>query len=471
MATDFDLLIGRLWARRLGRAFPIRSTYSVAPDPPETFGVAFICVAGEERVQAVAYGLKGTRPTVITICNPLGRGAHELEPFARALDGYLTGCYSRGRLPRVWLAHPAALTVLDLLGYRYQSNRHASETMRAMGRQCRALCEEATFPGQQVLAVAAELLAEHIITGQSAVEDQHLGSMLAWINPPQELDPTTESQRQSLIPAAALLDQERDKKVERLRRLARKCVNKDELESINDQIRAILEEGVAREWSLLEEARTAFWQLRLAPAPTRYTKRLVEESRERLRYFISVGTNPPSRPHSLALRLNTYEYAAALVEERDACCDALMRERMRKAGRVIAVRVESVDQPAPGRNPCRLTLTTDQAVLRVRPGTRLKSVDDRIQGRVVALAEGAGGKRCIVLLLVKGVRKGHPHVGQQLDLIDTVPFDSRRVKRAVYKLMRQDEPSIVYHNRLPQSVPRHALPDGLLDLAEGKFRR
>src|SRR5919112_1212434 len=176
MGADVALLVGRLWSRRLGRALPIRSTYSVAADRPKTFGIAFIRVAGEERVQAIAYGLIGTRPSVITICNPLARGAHELEPFARALDEYLAVSYSRKQLPRVWLAHPAALTVLDLLGYRYQSNRHASEELRTMGRQCRALCEEATFPGQQVLAVASTLLMDHIITGQSAVEDQHLGA-------------------------------------------------------------------------------------------------------------------------------------------------------------------------------------------------------------------------------------------------------------------------------------------------------
>lgn len=471
MGTDFDLLAGRLWSRRLGRALPVRSTYSVAPDPPETFGIAFIRVAGEERVQAVAYGLMGACPSVITICNPLARGAHELEPFARALDEYLMGCYTRKRLPRVWLAHPAALTVLDLLGYRYQSNRHASEELRTMGRQCRALCEEAIFPGQQVLAVASMLLTEHIVTGQSTVEDQHLGAVLAWVDPPQGHDPATESQRRSLVPAAALLDQGRDKKVERLRRLARKCESRSELESTNGQIHALLEEGVAQEWSLLEEARTAFWRLGLAPAPPSYTERLVEASRDRLRYFLSFGANQPSRPHSLARRLDTYEYLAALVEERDACSDALVRERMRKAGRVIAVRVESVDQPGPGRNPCTLTLTTDQHVQRVRPGTVLKSADGRIRGRVVTLAQSGEGQRHIIFRLLEGVRKGRPRVGQLLDLIDTVPFDPRRVKRDVYKLMREDESPIVYHRRLPPSVPRHALPDRLLDLAEGRFRR
>ena len=144
---------------------------------------------------------------------------------------------------------------------------------------------------------------------------------------------------------------------------------------------------------------------------------------------------------------------------------------MRRAGRVIEVQVESVDQPAPGRNPCKLTLTTDQAVLRVRPGTRLKSADDRIKGRIVALTEGSEGKRRIVLRLLKGVRKGRPRVGQRLYLIDTVPFDPRRVKRAVYKLMRQNESPIVYYSRLPPNHPCPTLPEGLLDLAEDKFRR
>jgi hypothetical protein len=107
----------------------------------------------------------------------------------------------------------------------------------------------------------------------------------------------------------------------------------------------------------------------------------------------------------------------------------------------------------------------------VRLGTKLKSVDDRIRGRIVALAEGDDGRRRITLRLLKGARKGWLRVGQPIDLIDTVPFDSRWVKRAVYKLMRKDESPIVYHNYLPANVPRTALPNSLFDLAEDKFSR
>ncbi len=471
MRADFTLIVGRLCARERSHAVPVRSTYSVAPDPSKTFGIAFIRVAAEERVQAVAYGMIGAQPSVITICNPLARGAHELEPFASALNDYLTGCDVWGELPRVWLAHPAALAVLDLLGHRYQSNRQVTDSLRAMGRQCRALCEEATFPGQQVVAVASALLMEHVVTGQSAVEDQHLGALLAWVDPPLGVDPLPESQRRSLVPAASLLDKEADEEVERLRRLARQCEG-SEVEGIHGRIRLLLEEGVMREWSLLNEARVAFWKLGLKPAPLLRTLQLIGESREHLRYFLRYGANLPSRPHSLSLRLNTYEYAASLIEEKDTYADERVRERLRGTGRVVTVRVEAIDQPNAGRHPCTLTLTTDQPVRRVRPGTKLKSIDDQILGRVIGQSESEdAGRHRIVFRLIKGVRKGKPHVGQELELVDTIPFDSRRVKRIIYKLMRQDNSPLIYHNSLPPSISRFLPPGSILEAAEGMRRQ
>jgi hypothetical protein len=472
MSEDFNLLVGRLCARERRRALPVRSTYSIASDPPETFGIAFIRVAAEERVQAAAYGLMGAEPSVITICNPLARGAHELEPLAHALDDYLTTCDSWGELPRIWLPHAAALTVLDLLGYRYQSNRHVTGILRKMGRLCRALCEEATFPGQQVVAVASALLTEHVVTGQSAVEDLHLGALLAWTDPSPGVDPIHESQRRALTPAASLLDKDSDDEVERLRRHARQCIDDDEVKNIHSRIRVFLEEGVRREWVLLEEARTAFWSLGLEPASSLRTIRLVRESREHLRHFLLYGTRLPSRPHTLSLQLDSYEHTAALAKERDACEDERMRERLRSIGRMLRARVEAVDQPNENRHPCTLTLTTNQPVQRVRPGTRLKSGDDQVEGAVVNQAEDSNsGEHRIVFRLSKGVRKGRPQVGQELELVDTIPFDSRRIKRMIYKRMREDESPLIYHNSLPPSVPRRLPLGSILELAEELRRR
>src|SRR4051812_3230452 len=103
MISDDISIVGRLYARVSRRAIPLRSTYSIVSDPPKTFGITFIRVAAEERVQAIAYGLMDNIPQVVTICNPLARGAHDLEPFAAALNGYLVECIQQYYLPRVWL--------------------------------------------------------------------------------------------------------------------------------------------------------------------------------------------------------------------------------------------------------------------------------------------------------------------------------------------------------------------------------
>lgn len=472
MSADFTLVVGRLCARARRRAISVRSTYSIMPDPSESFAIAFIRVAAEERVQAVAYGLIGVPPSVITICNPLARGASDLKPLANALNDYLVRCVAGGDLPRVWLPHNAALTVLDLLGHRYQSNRHVTDTLRTMGKQCRALCEEATFPGQQVVAVASTLLTAHVVTGQAAVEDQHLGALLAWVDPPFGVDPVLESQRRALMPAAALLNKECDEEVERLRRLARQCKDSSELENIQQQLRALLEDGVRHEWALLEEAHAAFWKLGLKSASSRHTMRLVGESHNRLLYFLCNGTSLPSRPHTLSLRLDTYEYATALVEERDACCDDLVRERMRLTGRVLTFQVSAIDQPNEGRHPCLLTLTTSQSVLRIRPGTKLQSIDHQFVGQIIEQTDSVNTEqRRVIFRLLKGVRKGKLYVGQELELIDTIPFDSRRVKRTLYREMRKDESPMIYHNHLPMNVPRRLPPDSILELVEGMCRR
>jgi hypothetical protein len=124
------------------------------------FGIAPIRVVAEERVQAIAFGLTNGSPSVAINWYPLGRETTCLEPFAHALDEYLRRSLTEGRVPRVWLPHRAALQMLGLLGPRYRRNTHASDAVRRMGWQCAEFAEEATFAGQQVVAVAADLLRE-----------------------------------------------------------------------------------------------------------------------------------------------------------------------------------------------------------------------------------------------------------------------------------------------------------------------
>ncbi|MER5520350.1 hypothetical protein [Streptomyces sp. NPDC002763] len=53
-----------------------------------------------------------------------------------------------------------------------------------LGRWLTHFGERARVPGSSLLLAMTDLLSRHWATGQSGVEDQHLGALLAWISPP-----------------------------------------------------------------------------------------------------------------------------------------------------------------------------------------------------------------------------------------------------------------------------------------------
>ncbi|SDO05748.1 hypothetical protein SAMN05216259_107107 [Actinacidiphila guanduensis] len=57
-----------------------------------------------------------------------------------------------------------------------------------LGRWLTHYAERARTPGSSLLLAMTELLTRHWATGQSAMEDQHLGALLGWIDPPPGLD-------------------------------------------------------------------------------------------------------------------------------------------------------------------------------------------------------------------------------------------------------------------------------------------
>ncbi|MEV4946021.1 hypothetical protein [Streptomyces sp. NPDC053755] len=54
-----------------------------------------------------------------------------------------------------------------------------------LGRWLTHFGERARVPGSSLLLAATDLLNRHWATGQSSLEDQHLGALLAWIDPPE----------------------------------------------------------------------------------------------------------------------------------------------------------------------------------------------------------------------------------------------------------------------------------------------
>ncbi|MFJ4845350.1 hypothetical protein [Streptomyces sp. NPDC088733] len=97
--------------------------------------------------------------------------------------------------PQLLVANSAAVEYVRLLGRSTRFRRTAEDDpdephpvparVPLLGRWLTHYGERARTPGSSLLLSATELLTRHWATGQSNLEDQHLGALLAWIAPPE----------------------------------------------------------------------------------------------------------------------------------------------------------------------------------------------------------------------------------------------------------------------------------------------
>ena len=455
-------VVARAAASILGRYQPIRSTSLLGFDEPPVFGFVPIKLVSEEVIQAIAFGDVDGQPTIVTRWNALSRDATAFESFALGLDQHITNALGSNRLPRIWLPHEGALRQLELLGHRYRTNKTATDSLRRMGAQCRSLMEEYQHQGQQVVAVASELLRAHVVTGQSPSEDAHLGAFLAWIENAGR-NVVHEATKRSLIPAAAMLTRREDDEVEALRRVAKKGGAAGS--RAQKQIERILKIAALREWDLLSRARSAFWALGMSQLSG--IGDLRSASRDRIYYSLSKLPSPPSRTSGLARLLDALEASAERIENADLEGDSQTRELLQRKGRVVNGVVESIDQRRRGCYPCGLRLFTQQSVLRIRAGTKLRLVGSKVSSRVIAVETTPLG-HYIVMELITGVRS-RPAVGTTGQWTDSVPFDGDFLRNRIYETAKIAAPAAFAGTSLSARRAR-AIPEDLVALVN-RLRR
>ncbi|MGV9316654.1 hypothetical protein ACWDR0_31380 [Streptomyces sp. NPDC003691] len=96
--------------------------------------------------------------------------------------------------PQIVVPGRAAVDFVRLLGRSMRFRRTAEQDPDApypapprvplLGRWFTHYGERARVPGSSLLVAATDLLNRHWATGQSSLEDQHLGALLAWVDPP-----------------------------------------------------------------------------------------------------------------------------------------------------------------------------------------------------------------------------------------------------------------------------------------------
>lgn len=457
-------VLARARARVRVQSVAVRERATLAGDPPNTFGIGAIRLVSEEHVQAIAFGPINQPANIVTRWHPLGRESSDLSPFALALDRYLTDMLEARLLPRIWVPTTATLELLEMMGHRFHSNREAAPEIQRMGKQLRALAEEASIPGQQVVAVARNLLAEAVRTGQSGAEDGHLGALLAWIVPEPGRDPAEVAAERALIPAAAMLERRIDDAVEALRKEAKRTNPRGM--AARKRIERLLELGAQSEWQLLVDSRRAYLGLGLR---TDHLDGLIDESRDRIAYAMSVFPNPGRTPTALLRELDRAEHAIALVEDLDLT-DYATRERARRSGRVFEGEVLAWSERDPRRNGFHIELRVPQEILRARQGSGIRLLDGKIAAEVLAVeADAAGGYRLIVEVSSGVQSRADVAVGTRPDWTDSGVRDVRFRRQRAHRFVKDQAPDLIYGD-LPTPNPRILPADSLVDLVE-RLRR
>jgi hypothetical protein len=184
-----------------GRAQPVATVRHVHLSPRPLVFVP-LALAGEANAPLAA--LVGTHPDddrLLLVPQPRNRDqrfAFAAELADVVLPYVHSYCYDvehvRGKdrftgAPQVLVPNPAGVRFVGLLGrstrFRRTDGRYpVAPNVPVLGRWFTFLAERAETPGAALLLALTDALALHWASGQSALEDQNLAALLAWISPP-----------------------------------------------------------------------------------------------------------------------------------------------------------------------------------------------------------------------------------------------------------------------------------------------
>jgi hypothetical protein len=258
--VERELGLARLLANIAGASLPIRGTTLLARDHPNPIGLAPVRRTGDGRLQAIAYGRLDRSPDVVALVDPLTLTDAGLDHLSAFLDLSLHDPLG----VQVWTPDEASFLALSIEGLRSRTNPHCSQLRRRLGVCLHALAQLEPLAGQQVVAIATDVLAAHFVTGQSPTEDAHLAARLAWDDPVSGVRPERVAAQRRCHPGPSLLRVQEDERVETLRARLRtgKASARD-----REEIQRMLTGAAEASWDLLVQAWSVFSHLPLSALP------------------------------------------------------------------------------------------------------------------------------------------------------------------------------------------------------------
>lgn len=402
-----------------------------------------LAMAGEANAPLAAMvGTDRNAPRLLIVAQPRNRGQrfefahslalvmlHYVATFASTTEavsrpgGVSKPCVADA--PQVWVPNHAGVDFLRLFGrstrFRATTGPYAVEvSVPTLGKWLTFLTERAEYPGSSLLVAATDVLAQHWATGQSAVEDGNLASLLGWIAPPPGSDgaQTALAAEDPLVcpPAGPATDPTFDREVLEpgIAEYDRASSDPERQRRAVARLEAALRGQLEPTWNLMWRAMD---QLGALPQGEHVASRWDQDKDAYLRFHthIATGGNPqPKRDSAVAAatRLNQLERHQAEYDAQRAFDDPLVMADYRLAGDAFAGTVTSAvpnRRVGTGRSAVLrplITVSTPDPV-RLVPGDAI--VTDRArprqQAEIVAIAETPDGLE-ITLELAGGMGRG-----------------------------------------------------------------
>ncbi|MFG2135172.1 hypothetical protein ACGFNV_46650 [Streptomyces sp. NPDC048751] len=320
-----------------------------------------------------------------------------------------------------------------------------------LGRWLTHFGERARVPGSSLLLALTEVLGRHWATGQSTLEDQHLGALLAWIAPPEgtsgaeaalRAEVGRDAEGQLLCPPAGpATDPAFDNKllapaIERYDRARTALAAAEDGLEADDRLGALT--AAEREIRALVESRTrptwdAVWRgldlLRALPEGAHVEERWTRDRWSFTGHRDRVLAGEPPQPRrddavTAANKLATREREQARLEAQEALDDPLVMAGRRLAGEAFAGEVTGVVMAySEGKRPSPRPLVTVRTDDRPHLGERVKVYRSLAGKPQAAEFVGDEGEGLVVLRIVDKMGRGkEPEVGSVPEKGDRVCF-------------------------------------------------
>ncbi|MGW0753414.1 hypothetical protein [Streptomyces sp. NPDC002587] len=343
--------------------------------------------------------------------------------------------------PQLVVPSRAAIEYVRLLGRSMRFRRTAEEDpenpypaparVPLLGRWLTHLGERSRVPGSSMLLSATELLGRHWASGQSNLEDQHLGALLSWIAPPEgesgagaalRAELSRDRDGQLLVPPAGpATDPAFDNRL-----LAPAMARYDAARTADDPaaveraeraVRRLVADQMRPTWD-------AVWRsldlLRALPAGARAEERWTRDRWSYTGHRDRVRAGEPPQPRrddavTAAQKLATRETEQVRLDAQEALDDPLVMAGRRLtgeafAGEVTEVVMEWTESKRPSPRPLVTVATEDRPQLAQDGGGKVfRSLDGRPQSAAFVRYEEDG--QIVLRLLDKMGRGRDPEPG------------------------------------------------------------